>query len=63
VIGSLYPATSGQAIPPAIGRYLLAVTIPILTDDNLDEYYDPNSPDEWFAFDKITQEEIDALFN
>ena len=26
MIGSLYPATSGQAIPPAIGRYLLAVT-------------------------------------
>jgi len=27
MIGSLYSATLGQAIPPAIGRYLLAATI------------------------------------
>jgi len=51
-------ALEGESIPAD-----LKLDIPILTDDNLDEYYDPNSPDEWFAFDKITQEEIDALFN
>lgn len=27
MIWSLYPATLGQAIPPAIGRYLLAATL------------------------------------
>jgi ribose transport system substrate-binding protein len=51
-------ALNGETVPADV-----VIDIPVMTNDNIDEWYDADASDEQFAFDKITQEEIDAYFN
>ncbi len=51
-------ALNGEAVPADV-----VIDIPVMTNDNIDEWYNADASDEQFAFDKITQEEIDAYFN
>jgi ribose transport system substrate-binding protein len=50
-------ALAGQKVPQD-----LKLPMPIVTDQTLGGVNDPNAPDEYFAFYKISQAEIDKLF-
>jgi len=49
---------NGENIPTDI-----ALDIPVMTNDNIAEWADPSRSDEEFAFDRITPEEIAAIFD
>jgi ribose transport system substrate-binding protein len=49
-------ALEGHKVPKDV-----KLPLPEVTDENLSKYYDPSAPDEWFAFDKISQADIDKL--
>lgn len=49
-------ALKGESIPK-----VCHVPLPMVTDDTVEQYYQPDKPDDYWVFDKLTPEEISEI--
>jgi len=51
-------ALKGQEVPKTV-----VVPLPLVTDDNLDQYIKEDKPDDYWVFDEISQEEVNKIID